>query len=143
MRNLFIGSVLGAIALMGCGGGDGGSGGGGGSTTTATGGAGGSTVVVECTGTTPSFPEFDRACAAATDCVIGFHQINCCGTRTAMGIASTAQSDFAAAEATCESQYPGCGCAQGPTMTDEGSTAIDEAMIQVQCSGGMCMTYVP
>ena len=143
MRDLLFGCFLGAIAIVGCGGETGGSGGGGGSTTTSTGGSGGATAVIACTGDTPTFPEFDRACSAEGDCAIAFHQINCCGTRKALGIAKSAQADFATAEATCEAQYPACGCAQGPTLTDEGSTATDEAQILVQCLAGSCTTYVP
>ena len=134
--------VLVGAAACGDGGGSG-SGGGGAGGTTATGGAGGATFDVECAGGAPAFPTFDKTCAAAGDCLLAFHQLNCCGTREAIGIAKAEKAAFDAAEATCESQYPACGCAQSPTMTEEGSTSVDEAKIEVQCTGGSCMSYVP
>ncbi len=140
-------SLFGLLALVGvaaCGGGSGGSGGGGGTGgTTSTGGTGGATFDVECTGGAPAFPTFDKTCAAEGDCLVAFHQVNCCGTRKAIGIQKDEKASFDAAEATCEGQYPACECVQSPTMTEEGSTAVDEALIQVQCSGGSCMSYVP
>ncbi len=139
-----LGLSLFVTGLAACGGGDGSGSNGGSGGSTATGGAGGTTVEVACAnGGSPSFPTFDRACMADGDCVIALHQINCCGTLDALGIASAEKAAFDEAEATCESQYPACGCAQGPTTTDEGSTATDLAAISVQCIGGQCTTYVP
>lgn len=138
-----LGLALIVLGLVACGGETGSGSGGGGASGTTTGGAGGSTDPVDCTASTPVFPEFDRTCSAEADCVIVFHMINCCGTRDALGIAKTEEQAFTDAEGICSAQYPACGCAQGPTGTDEGSTATDEAMIQVQCAGGQCMTYVP
>lgn len=128
--------------LTACGGGSGGSGGGG-SSGTSTAGAGGMADPVDCTASTPVFPTFDRACTTEADCFIAFHMINCCGTREALGLNSAEKQAFDDAESICSAQYPACGCAQGPTKTDEGSTANDDAMIQVQCASGQCMTYVP
>ncbi len=113
---------------------------GGGSTST---GAGGAAPEVKCAVSPPVFPTFDRTCSGASDCVVAFHQINCCGTRRAMGIAKGELAAFGQAEAVCESQYPGCGCAQQPTAADDGNSTFDESSIQVTCLMGNCSTFVP
>jgi len=106
------------------------------------GGAGGGSAV-SCTGTNPAFPSFDKACSAATDCVTKFHMVNCCGTLAAIGMNKAESADFDAAEAICEMQYPGCGCAQGPTMTEDGKMSTDDSLIQVDCVSGACSTVFP
>jgi hypothetical protein len=116
------------------------SGAGGGTTTS---GAGGGTPNVQCAGSPPVFPSFDKACTVDADCAVVFHQINCCGTRRALGIVKGKVVDFGAAEAICESQYPGCGCAQQPTMADDGNASADESLIKVSCSMSACTTFVP
>jgi hypothetical protein len=129
----------GGAGTAGAGGGVGGMGGSGGGTA-GSGGSGGTEV--QCTGEKPVFPAFDKTCAAAADCALVFHQINCCGTRVALGISSAESAAFGAAEATCEAQYPGCGCAQQPTVAEDGKSA-DESLIQVDCLSGSCGSFVP
>src|SRR5689334_17306859 len=41
---------------------------------------------VQCTANPPVFPTFDKHCLTTQDCLLVFHQINCCGTRVAIGI---------------------------------------------------------
>jgi hypothetical protein len=42
--------------------------------------------VVFCTGPgSPRFPTFNKACSVPADCVIGLHQLNCCGSLLAIG----------------------------------------------------------
>jgi hypothetical protein len=109
---------------------------------TGSGGTGG--AAIDCSGTgEASFPTFDKTCAQAADCVLKFHMINCCGTRNAIGINHNESAAFDAAEATCDAQYPGCGCAQGPTTAEDGKMAQDEGMIKVDCPSGQCSSYVP
>jgi hypothetical protein len=139
-------SILALLAAAACGGNvvigdkDAGAGGSAGS-----GGAGGNAAAVDCTATgTGTFPTFSKTCAAAGDCAIGLHQINCCGTLTAIGLAASQQAAFAAAEATCEGQYPGCGCAGQATTAEDGKTAdLGNSQIQVACTAGACSTYIP
>ena len=129
--------IVGLLALAACGGGGGGGGGDGG-------GADGGGGAVMCTATPPVFPGFDKGCTGASSCVIAFHQISCCGTRRALGINHAAKAAFDAAEATCEAQYPGCGCAQGPTSAEDGKTTTTESTIAVTCTpAGMCSTSIP
>jgi len=89
------------------------------------------------------FPAFDKTCAMATDCAVALHMVSCCGTLSAIGINATQKAAFDEAEAVCEMQYPGCGCAQGPTMTEDGKTNLNNVEIQVGCMNGQCMTYLP
>jgi hypothetical protein len=121
------------------GGGAGGTGGGTGTGTTGSTGTG-----VQCGGANPSqFPSFDKSCNADADCSLVFHQVNCCGTKTAIGINNNEAASFAAAEAVCESQYPACGCAEGPTTAEDGKTPDPSGMIQVHCDAGLCKSFVP
>jgi hypothetical protein len=93
---------------------------------------------VQCTGTTPSFPTFLKECGGDGDCTFGKHQINCCGTKVAIGMTASAKPAFDEAEKTCEGQYPGCGCAEFPTTAEDGKTGD----IAVHCDAGKCMTFV-
>jgi hypothetical protein len=140
--------LLGLVVLTACGsdvegGGNGGSGGSGGSdvSSSSSGSSGGSSV--QCVGNTPMFPMFDKTCTVAADCVTALHMINCCGTLTAIGINVAEKPAFDAAESTCQMQYPGCGCAQFPTTTEDGKMSMDDNQIQVACSNGQCMTFLP
>jgi hypothetical protein len=126
---------------QGASGGQGGQGGSGGSGGTGVGGGGSGSV--QCTGTTPTFPTFDKTCTTAADCVTKLHMVNCCGSMTAIGINATESAAFDAAEMTCQSQYPGCGCAAMPTTTEDGKTSMDDTLIQVDCLSGKCSTYLP
>ena len=62
------------------------------------------------------FPtDFERGCGADANCVVGLHQIDCCGTLFATGINHSERDRFDTAEATCRASYPACGCAAGAT----------------------------
>jgi hypothetical protein len=89
------------------------------------------------------FPSFDKSCVDVGECVIALHQTNCCGTLAAIGINVAEQAAFEAAEAICESQYPGCGCAAGPTTAEDGNSSTDDTAIVVDCVEGSCTTLVP
>ncbi|MSP60993.1 MAG: hypothetical protein EXR72_11740 [Myxococcales bacterium] len=89
-----------------------------------------------------TFPEFDRACAAAQDCFIALHQINCCGSLAALGLSGKEKGRFEAAEKICEAQYPGCGCASQPTVADDGKSESQGHPIAVSCVAGKCRTSV-
>jgi len=98
---------------------------------------------VRCTGTDPVFPSFDKTCAVTSDCLVALHMISCCGSQVAIGIRSSEQARFEDAEARCDAQYPGCGCAQGPTQAEDGKSTFNNEQIVVNCDMGQCMTAVP
>jgi hypothetical protein len=161
MKNWWMASGLAMVmALSACdgnGGGSGGSGGEGGAAGGgeggAAGGAGGAGGVggtagagggdIQCNADPATFPDFDKSCAAAADCVLKFHMVDCCGTRVAIGINQADGAAFDAAEAICEMQYPGCGCAPQATTAEDGDMAPDESVIQVDCMSGSCASFVP
>lgn len=99
---------------------------------------------VVCTGhDATSFPSFDRVCAVDSDCAIGAHQTDCCGTIDAMGIAGSESARFDAAERQCELQYPACGCDSGTVNTDDGSSpppGTGTSGVVVDCVAGTCTT---
>jgi hypothetical protein len=107
--------------------------------TTDAGGDGGS-AAVDCRQVPALFPEFDRSCATETDCTIATRQINCCGTLMITGVRTTEVDAYQQAAATCASQYPLCGCANGPTVADDGTTAAGGLPARVQCLNDTCQT---
>ena len=119
--------LLVSLALVGCG--------------TSNQGASDASAPVMCTASPPAFPSFDRGCTVAADCAIVMHQTTCCGDERVMGIAASESTRFASAEAICESQYPGCGCAAGPPIADDGSMPSGlHTTAVVLCLGGECTT---
>jgi hypothetical protein len=148
-QNLGTGGLI--EVCLPCGGlfGFGGHGGGGGGGTTSGGGgvSGGSagsggTEAVDCSKRPIQFPSFDRSCSMPSDCVAAVHQLTCCGTRVVTGIKASELARFNAAEMTCESQYPACGCAEQPMQTDTGQVAAGMA-VAVECQANVCTTYLP
>jgi hypothetical protein len=106
---------------------------------------GGGMTQVQCGAGGPgSFPTFDRTCAADSDCARVVHQINCCGSTQILGIAQSQQTAFTAAEMECESQYPGCGCAESPPIDQSGnaSQSFDGSDITVSCLSGQCTSQL-
>ena len=97
---------------------------------------------VRCTGANPVFPTFDKACTVASDCFVALHTTSCCGTEVAIGVSTSDRTRFEDDEARCDAQYPGCGCAAGPTQAEDGKSAINPTTIIVRCDTGRCMTAV-
>jgi hypothetical protein len=126
-------------------GGDDGTGddGGGTGTGSSAGTATGSGGEVQCSTEPIVFPEFDKSCGNEADCALVFHTINCCGTDVAWGINADEVPAFEAAEAICDSQYPGCGCPAQATEAEDGNTSWDPNDFAVQCDGDTCMSYIP
>lgn len=90
-----------------------------------------------------SFPAWLDTCKVDSDCVVAQHQINCCGTNVALGINACGKDKFAAAEATCEGQYPGCGCASFATLAQDGFSAFGaDDIFGAKCTAGLCQSYV-
>ncbi len=98
---------------------------------------------VQCGGSKGQFPAFSKACSADADCVVVQHQINCCGTKIAIGIGKDEQAAFAAAEKLCQSQYPACGCAQFETVAEDGYSTWQDNEFVAKCQEGICRATVP
>jgi hypothetical protein len=95
-----------------------------------------------CGGGTPFPTTFDRGCTLPDNCVIGFHQVDCCGSLVAVGINHSQRDVFDAAEMTWDQTCPACGCAAQPTLAEDGKSCA-MAMVTVSCDTGMCTTHCP
>ena len=97
---------------------------------------------VSCSVTKPVFPMFDGSCRDGCDCRAAIHQINCCGSRAAIGINYLEQERFDEAEAICEAQYPACDCFDRGILADDGQSTFDAARVAAFCNEGTCATFV-
>jgi hypothetical protein len=111
----------------------------GGSSSTSNGSDGCDVVMCKVTST---FPMFDKTCTSASDCVIGVHQTDCCGSTQAIGMNEAEQARFTADETTCVAQYAMCGCPAYFTVAEDGQRATDGKTIVVECQSSQCMTAV-
>jgi hypothetical protein len=87
------------------------------------------------------FPTFDKTCSTVSDCTIVHHQLDCCGSREALGIANSAVPTFDAAETACEAESPACECAEAPEVAEDGRNTL-AGTIAVECSVHSCMTFI-
>lgn len=87
----------------------------------------------------------DRGCSADTDCTVGLHQTNCCGSSVMIGYRST-HTEVPALESQCMASYPACGCPSMLPTTDSGEIVTDTSMVHAACVGvgptTQCRTYV-
>ncbi|GMV40778.1 MAG: hypothetical protein AMXMBFR64_24940 [Myxococcales bacterium] len=94
---------------------------------------------VSCWGGDPVFPTFDKGCGSNAGCAVALHQVDCCGTAVALGIATSEVPAFEAAEALCLSQYPACDC--GPVSTTDEAGQVGSAF-EATCDAGACTSHV-
>lgn len=99
-------------------------------------------LAIQCGSFPPVFPVFDESCHHDEDCVVVFHQRDCCGTQVAWGIAASAKPAFDQAEEECRAQYPACGCPAAPTEAEDGNIHWDPEKFAVRCKSGACFSYV-
>lgn len=85
-----------------------------------------------------TFPTFDKGCTYDFNCSYGLHQLDCCGSRLAIGFNHSQATAFDAAEKSWEMTCPMCGCATKPTAAEDGST---NTTFYVKCDSGKCMTH--
>jgi hypothetical protein len=100
-------------------------------------------VQLQCESHGTRFPWLEKGCVAASDCFVANHMVDCCGTLTAVGLNVSAQAAFTTAETKCANAYPGCGCAEGPTTTEDGKSQLGGGTIEVRCETDLCRTFVP
>jgi len=99
---------------------------------------------VQCGAQGPrSFPTFDKECSTDADCVLAVHTLSCCGDVLVMAINRGALSAFQAAESTCSSQYPACGCMSNSVTFENGvaygGTSSPTSAAAASCVGGSCL----
>ncbi len=97
---------------------------------------------VQCSPGDPVFPSFDMSCQSDGDCAVAVHQVNCCGTRQALGINANEIGRFTEDEAICEAQYPSCDCADFGIRADDGQSTYNPKDLGVICADGACTTFV-
>ncbi|MDH5490347.1 MAG: hypothetical protein OEY14_00080 [Myxococcales bacterium] len=86
-------------------------------------------------------PALDKSCTLASECVIVYHQLDCCGSELALGINAAAQPRAEILEAECRAMYPGCGCAAGPITAEDGNTGLPGDFAP-SCEGGQCRSVL-
>lgn len=118
---------------------DGGSGDGGGSE----GGLGLEGGVGMCSASATLFSNIIKGCTIANGCIVVFHQIDCCGSKAAVGINHASKDAFDADEATWLATCPACGCASRPTFAEDGKTAAQMSDFKVACVNNQCRSYAP
>lgn len=87
------------------------------------------------------FPDFNRFCLQTSDCRVGLHQTDCCGSQRALGLSTADKPLFDAAEVTCRSQWPACGCPSRGIVADDGKTVTAQDGVGFRCDHNQCTTY--
>jgi hypothetical protein len=87
-------------------------------------------------------PGVDRTCEVDEDCVVVFHQTDCCGSFDAFGINAQSQAAYDEAEAPCMFE-PYCDCAPEATDAEDGEATADNAKIVAVCVDNQCRSEVP
>ena len=94
-------------------------------------------------GTCSDLESPNKACNVDADCAVFLHQIDCCGSQAAIGVAASAVATYVALEPQCV-MGPICDCVPFATLADDGQGAPDfGSPIPVACQAGQCMTYIP
>ena len=88
--------------------------------------------------------DYSRLCTIDDDCAVAMHMLDCCGSLFAFGISASEVARFTSDEAACETTYPACGCAAGPTLVEDGTTLGGKSAAVARCAGGTCRAmYLP
>lgn len=86
------------------------------------------------------FAAFKKSCDKVADCFVAFHQVDCCGSLTAIGLHVSEKTKFEEAEAKCVKTYPACDCPQQPTTAELGKPG-DKAQMSVACKDNVCTSW--
>ncbi len=82
-----------------------------------------------------TFPKFEKGCGEDKNCVVGMHQINCCGSMLAIGMNHGVIDAFNTAEKAWAATCPKCGCPTLPPVDESGKTGSG---FDAKCIGGKC-----
>ena len=85
---------------------------------------------------------YDRSCGLASDCAIGSHELDCCGSLREIGINKSEVDRFVTDTGICHSGGPRCDCLAAPIKAEDGRSAPSEKQIVVDCVVGVCRTRV-
>jgi hypothetical protein len=83
-------------------------------------------------------------CNVNSDCAIGNHLEDCCGSKRALGIRASEQPRFTASGGLCGSEFGMCNCPAAPPRADDGEASqfADGRDIVASCVAGACRTHV-
>jgi hypothetical protein len=87
---------------------------------------------------------YDNDCETSSDCAMGVHYLNCCGTAIELGIHSSEVPRFTRAAGICGVQA-NCRCAGQGVFAEDGNAARDLTHltdVRVACMGGVCVTHI-
>jgi hypothetical protein len=82
-----------------------------------------------------SAPELDKSCETPSDCFVGRHYFNCCGSERYVGYNLSERDSFDAYELLCES-HPACPCPASSEVED--GTPFNKGAVVADCVGGVC-----
>ena len=102
------------------------------------GGAGG--TAADCGTNDYALPRLDRACTTDSDCFVGAHWTDCCGSQMAVAFNRGDSARFNAYEAACQ---PNCECEGEPPVTQEGTPLSRIIDAVAECVGGLCLARAP
>ncbi len=80
-----------------------------------------------------------RTCTETSDCTVGEHTTDCCGSRSLTGVRVSDRRAFDGLAATCTRFFGECDCPPDPTTADDGSTG-EPADVIVECVERRCRT---
>lgn len=86
-----------------------------------------------------TFPKFIKGCGTTENCSFGLHQIDCCGSKVAIGFNHSERTRFDEIEKAWQSTCPACDCREKPTLAEDGKTGTT---FGVACVEGQCRTFV-
>lgn len=87
--------------------------------------------------------QVDKQCQVATDCAIGIHEINCCGSQVGYGYRAAHMNDFTSAEMAWEATCAACGCSAMPLVAEDGKACAQSAMMVTCDNNQECRTRCP
>jgi hypothetical protein len=88
---------------------------------------------------------YDKGCVTPSDCAIGLHFMDCCGSEIALGINVSEKGRFDAAAGICDGGGPLCDCASSGVIAEDGRPSHEPqtlADVRVSCPGGRCTTSI-
>ncbi|MCY1004419.1 hypothetical protein OV079_02310 [Nannocystis pusilla] len=87
-------------------------------------------------------PGVDRSCQFDQDCLVVFHQTDCCGSVDAYSVNVQSTDAWQTAAAPCTFE-PFCDCAPQPTDAEDGESTADKDEIVALCIDNVCRSAVP
>lgn len=85
------------------------------------------------------FPSFQKGCGTTANCIIKFHQVDCCGSMIAIGLNHSEFDAFDKTELSWETSCPKCKCVAKATVAEDGKSGLN-ADVKVSCDNGTCRT---